>query len=72
MSEFSSLLLIANFATLVSTYNDGFNILIEPYDDQSPNVYNPTLTLRLFLFSFNFSLDFYKIFYMFRIDVFLL
>jgi len=45
MSEFSSLLLIANFATLVSTYNDGFNILIEPYDDQSPNVYNPTLTL---------------------------
>ncbi|XP_065183619.1 general transcription and DNA repair factor IIH helicase subunit XPD-like [Sycon ciliatum] len=43
ITNYSSLTLIANFATLVSTYSKGFNILIEPYDDYSPTIYNPVL-----------------------------
>ncbi|CAK8693117.1 unnamed protein product [Clavelina lepadiformis] len=43
ISDFSSLGLIANFATLVSTYNKGFVVLIEPFDDKTPTILNPIL-----------------------------
>ncbi len=36
MQNYSSLVLLANFATMVSTYNDGFTIIIEIPDDGRP------------------------------------
>jgi len=38
--------LIANFATLVSTYNKGFTLIIEPFDDRTPTIPNPILHFR--------------------------
>lgn len=46
IAEFAPLRLIADFATLVSTYVRGFTIIIEPFDDRSPNNYNPVLYFR--------------------------
>lgn len=43
VNTFSPLLLLANFATLVSTYTRGFSMIIEPYDDRAPTIYNPVL-----------------------------
>nr|CAB3243287.1 TFIIH basal transcription factor complex helicase XPD subunit-like [Phallusia mammillata] len=43
VADFSPLILIANFATLVSTYNKGFVILIEPFDDRTPTILNPVM-----------------------------
>lgn len=43
IADFSPIVLIANFATLVSTYNKGFVILIEPFDDKAPTVFNPVM-----------------------------
>eukprot|EP00731_Ephydatia_muelleri_P027476 Em0019g349a len=43
LSDFSPLSLVANFATLVSTYTSGFNIIIEPFDERAPTIYNPIL-----------------------------
>ncbi|EDO46754.1 predicted protein [Nematostella vectensis] len=43
MQDYGPLVLIANFATLVSTYNKGFNIIIEPFDDRTPTIPNPIL-----------------------------
>ncbi|XP_002126055.2 general transcription and DNA repair factor IIH helicase subunit XPD-like [Ciona intestinalis] len=43
MSDFSNLTLLANFASLVSTYNKGFVVLIEPFDDRTPTIVNPIL-----------------------------
>lgn len=43
LADFSPLSLIANFATLVSTYTSGFNIIIEPFDERAPTIYNPIL-----------------------------
>ncbi|CAH1793252.1 unnamed protein product [Owenia fusiformis] len=43
VSDFSSLTLIAHFATLVSTYTTGFNLIIEPFDDRTPTIPNPVL-----------------------------
>jgi len=43
LSDFSAIILIANFATLVSTYTKGFTIIIEPFDDRTPNIFNPIL-----------------------------
>lgn len=43
MSDFSPLVLISHFATLVSTYTKGFTIIIEPFDEKSPTVSNPIL-----------------------------
>lgn len=42
-SHLSSLVLITHLATLVSTYTKGFTIIIEPFDDKTPNVSNPIL-----------------------------
>lgn len=36
MANYSSLILLANFATMVSTYNEGFTIIIEIPDDGRP------------------------------------
>ena len=41
MSQFSPISVIADFATLVGTYNDGFTLLIEPYDERTPNIIDP-------------------------------
>ncbi|OXA59642.1 general transcription and DNA repair factor IIH helicase subunit XPD [Folsomia candida] len=43
LSDFSPLVLISHFATLVSTYTKGFTIIIEPFDEKSPTVSNPIL-----------------------------
>jgi len=43
LADFSPLVLITNFATLVSTYMKGFTIIIEPFDEKSPTVSNPIL-----------------------------
>jgi DNA excision repair protein ERCC-2 len=43
LTDFSAIILIANFATLVSTYTKGFTIIIEPFDDRTPNIFNPIL-----------------------------
>ncbi|XP_013421335.1 general transcription and DNA repair factor IIH helicase subunit XPD-like [Lingula anatina] len=42
-TDYSSLILMANFATLVSTYAKGFVIIIEPFDDRTPTISNPLL-----------------------------
>ncbi|XP_039260407.1 general transcription and DNA repair factor IIH helicase subunit XPD-like isoform X2 [Styela clava] len=43
IADFSPIVLISNFATLVSTYNKGFVLLIEPFDDKAPTVFNPVM-----------------------------
>ena len=35
--------MIAQFATYVSTYTKGFSLIIEPFQDQSPEFYDPVL-----------------------------
>ncbi|XP_072163521.1 general transcription and DNA repair factor IIH helicase subunit XPD-like [Diadema setosum] len=43
MQDYSSLMLVAAFATLVSTYTKGFSLIIEPFDDKTPTISNPVL-----------------------------
>lgn len=43
ITDFTPLTLLCNFATLVSTYLRGFTIIIEPFEDRTPNVPNPIL-----------------------------
>ncbi|KAM8794024.1 general transcription and DNA repair factor IIH helicase subunit XPD isoform 1-T1 [Eudromia elegans] len=43
LADFSAVTLVANFATLVSTYSKGFTIIIEPFDDRTPTIANPIL-----------------------------
>ncbi|XP_066065198.1 LOW QUALITY PROTEIN: general transcription and DNA repair factor IIH helicase subunit XPD, partial [Chamaea fasciata] len=43
VADFSPITLVANFATLVSTYSKGFTIIIEPFDDRTPTISNPVL-----------------------------
>ncbi|XP_065833449.1 general transcription and DNA repair factor IIH helicase subunit XPD-like [Oscarella lobularis] len=45
IGNFSGLTLLANFATLVSTYSKGFSLIIEPFDDRTPSIPNPKLYL---------------------------
>ncbi|XP_018647197.1 DNA repair helicase rad3/xp-d, putative, partial [Schistosoma mansoni] len=42
-ANFSSLTLLCNFATLVSTYTRGFCLIIEPFDERKPTIINPVL-----------------------------
>ncbi|VDO21825.1 unnamed protein product [Schistosoma margrebowiei] len=42
-ANFSSLTLLCNFATLVSTYTRGFCLIIEPFDERTPTIINPVL-----------------------------
>ncbi|EGD74772.1 TFIIH basal transcription factor complex helicase XPD subunit [Salpingoeca rosetta] len=41
--DFSSLMRVATFATLVATYTDGFSLIIEPFDDRAPTIRDPVL-----------------------------
>jgi DNA excision repair protein ERCC-2 len=43
LHEYGSLSVITSFATLVSTYTQGFTIIIEPFEDKTPTVSNPIL-----------------------------
>ncbi|XP_060712261.1 general transcription and DNA repair factor IIH helicase subunit XPD isoform X3 [Hemiscyllium ocellatum] len=43
LSNFSPIILVSNFATLVSTYAKGFTIIMEPFDDKTPTIINPIL-----------------------------
>eukprot|EP00052_Salpingoeca_macrocollata_P017671 m.144308 g.144308 ORF g.144308 m.144308 type:complete len:768 (-) comp20461_c0_seq1:24-2327(-) len=43
VDEFSPIVVVANFATLVSTYLKGFSLIIEPFDDRSPTISDPVL-----------------------------
>ncbi|CAI8012743.1 General transcription and DNA repair factor IIH helicase subunit XPD [Geodia barretti] len=43
MGDFSPLRLVANFATLVATYTKGFSMIIEPFQDRAPTIFNPVL-----------------------------
>ncbi len=38
--------LVADFGTLVGTYDQGFAIIIEPYDERLPHIPDPVLQLR--------------------------
>ena len=44
-TDFSNLILVANFGTLVATYDKGFMVLIEPYTDLNPTTLNPVMHL---------------------------
>ena len=35
--------MLANFATLVGTYEKGFAIITEPYDERMPSVPDPVI-----------------------------
>eukprot|EP00043_Microstomoeca_roanoka_P005591 m.56764 g.56764 ORF g.56764 m.56764 type:complete len:776 (+) comp13031_c0_seq3:84-2411(+) len=41
--DFSSLMRVAIFATLVATYTEGFSLIIEPFDDRAPTIRDPVL-----------------------------
>jgi len=45
LDEFSPLTDVADFAALVATYDEGFQVLIEPTRPEAPNVHNPVMTL---------------------------
>lgn len=45
VQDFSSLMLIADFVTLVATYTRGYGILIEPYDERTPMQPDPLFQL---------------------------
>jgi DNA excision repair protein ERCC-2 len=42
--ELLSLITVAQYATHVSTYLKGFTIIIEPYDESSPDFWDPWMT----------------------------
>ncbi|CAN8032100.1 unnamed protein product [Ixodes persulcatus] len=44
-TNFSPVIKLCSFATLVSTYTKGFTLIVEPYDDRTPGVPNPVLNL---------------------------
>jgi len=43
ITDFTSLMIIANFYTLISTYTSGFALIIETGDDRAPTISNPVL-----------------------------
>ena len=45
LEDFSSLQKVSHFATLVSTYNQGFVLLLEPFDEKRNNAHHPILHL---------------------------
>uniref|UniRef100_A0A915CLA5 General transcription and DNA repair factor IIH helicase subunit XPD n=1 Tax=Parascaris univalens TaxID=6257 RepID=A0A915CLA5_PARUN len=46
ISDFYSLVLVTNFATLVSTYGAGFSLIIEPLDEKSGDAHSCTMHLN--------------------------
>jgi DNA excision repair protein ERCC-2 len=45
LDEYSSLQKVTTFATIVSTYLEGFLLIMEPFEGVSSNIFNPTLHL---------------------------
>ncbi|XP_065347408.1 general transcription and DNA repair factor IIH helicase subunit XPD [Cloeon dipterum] len=45
-TDFSALVVVSHLATLVSTYTKGFIIIVEPFEDKTPNIPNPILHFR--------------------------
>ncbi|CAL1526768.1 unnamed protein product [Lymnaea stagnalis] len=43
IKDYSALSLVANFATIISTYTKGFSLIIEPFDDRTPTIANPIM-----------------------------
>lgn len=43
--EFGALSSVADFATLIGTYDQGFTIIMEPYDERYPHIPDPVLQL---------------------------
>lgn len=43
ITDFTPLMIISNFYTLVSTYTNGFALIIEPFDDRAPTIPNPIM-----------------------------
>jgi DNA excision repair protein ERCC-2 len=43
--EFTALSSVADFATLIGTYDQGFTIIMEPYDERYPHIPDPVLQL---------------------------
>lgn len=41
--EFIPIQLVADFATLVGTYAQGFALIIEPFDSRLPNIPDPVI-----------------------------
>lgn len=45
MDEFTPIQLVADFGTLIGTYEKGFAIIVEPYDARLPSVPDPVIQL---------------------------
>jgi len=43
--EYNAVCLVADFGTLVGTYQQGFALILEPYDERYPNIPDPVLQL---------------------------
>ncbi|KAK0040989.1 TFIIH basal transcription factor complex helicase XPD subunit, partial [Biomphalaria pfeifferi] len=43
IKDYSALSVVANFATIISTYTKGFSLIIEPFDDRTPTIANPIM-----------------------------
>ena len=41
LQDYAPLMLIADFASLLATYQKGFCILVEPYDERTPTLHDP-------------------------------
>ena len=54
--EFTPLNMVANFATLVGTYETGFAIIVEPYDNRMPSVPDPIIQVQIKLPGFSFDI----------------
>ena len=59
--EFLHIQTVCDFATLIGTYNHGFSIIIEPFDERMPNVPDPIFQVCLLLSSM-----FYKAFLLYH------
>ena len=49
LDRFVPIIEVADFTTLVATYDQGFMVLIEPFNPQLPNIPDPVLQVRLFV-----------------------
>jgi DNA excision repair protein ERCC-2 len=45
ITSFTPITKICNLATLISTYTKGFCLIVEPFDDRTPQISNPVMTL---------------------------
>lgn len=45
ITSFGPLVKVSNLATIISTYMRGFALIVEPFDDRTPTISNPIMTL---------------------------